>query len=186
MNIRQCTSGEGHTPRAQISKIDPDATSIPIQTGGGEIVDYKIDSLLTSNIEATVVAHDGLTIAVGGLISDETTIVERRVPGLHRLPMIGNLFRQFTDENEKSELILLITPHVITTPMEGHYKSQARIQALSDHPNISEYSGVGSQPVHDGIVAPSLHQSGHEWDETEKPSWRSESDVEEVEEIPSP
>jgi general secretion pathway protein D len=168
------------------SKIDPDATSIPIQAGNGEIIDFPIDSLLTSNIEATVVAHDGLTIAVGGLISDETTIVERRVPGLHRLPLIGNLFRQYTDENEKSELILLITPHVITTAVEGQYKSQARIQALSDHPNIGEYSGGFNQLGYEGKVTSGLHHSPHEWDETEKPSWRSESDVEEVEEIPSP
>ena len=163
------------------SEIDPKSQDLPVSDGNGGITNFKIDSIRTSNMEATVVAQDGLTIAVGGLISDESTTIERRIPGLHRLPMVGNLFRQFQDNNSKNELILLITPHVITTPMEGHYKSEARIKALSDHPNAATFEKNSSSLGTAGKVLPGKVEgddkwSEHEWDETEQPKWRSISD----------
>ena len=168
------------------SEIDPKSQDLPVSDGNGGITEFKIDSIKTSNMEATVVAQDGLTIAVGGLISDESTLVERRVPGLHRLPWVGNLFRQYTDENEKRELILLITPHVITTPMEGLYKSQARMQALSDHPVIGSHVACPDGAMNYNGTLSGVAPSVHEWDETKVPQWRSEEMVEVVEEIPSP
>ena len=51
-----------------------------------------------------------------------------------RLPHIGFLFRQEVDEDQKRELILLITPHVIMTPAEGELKTRWRVKELSDHP----------------------------------------------------
>ena len=102
------------------------------------MVEFNIDSVRTSNLQGTVVAQDGLTIAVGGLISDTTNVRERKVPGLCKLPVIGKIFRQYIDENIKTELILLITPHVITTPVEGQYQSEARLRALSDHPQLMQ------------------------------------------------
>ncbi|MDB4561605.1 hypothetical protein N9102_00295, partial [bacterium] len=168
------------------SEIDPKSQDLPVSNGTGGITEFKIDSIKTSNMEATVVAQDGLTIAVGGLISDESTLVERRVPGLHRLPWIGNLFRQYTDENEKVELILLITPHVITTPMEGLYKSQARMQALSDHPVIGSQGFCPEGALNYNGTLSGVAPSQHEWDETKVPQWRSEGVVEVVEEMPSP
>ena len=163
------------------SEIDPKSQDLPVSDGNGGITNFKIDSIRTSNMEATVVAQDGLTIAVGGLISDESTTIERRIPGLHRLPMVGNLFRQFQDNNSKNELILLITPHVITTPMEGHYKSEARIKALSDHPNAATFEKNSSSLGTAGKVLPGKVEGDdkwaeHEWDETEQPKWRSISD----------
>lgn len=168
------------------SEIDPKSQELPVSDGNGGVTEFKIDSIKTSNMEATVVAQDGLTIAVGGLITDDSRLVERRVPGLHRLPWIGNLFRQYIDENEKTELILLITPHVITTPMEGQYKSQARIQALSDHPVIRSQPSCPDDALNYRGSLSGLGASLHEWDETEVPQWRSEEVVEVVEEIPSP
>ena len=53
------------------------------------ITNFKVDSIRTSNMEAQLVAQDGLTIAVGGLISDESTTIEKRIPGLHQLPWLG-------------------------------------------------------------------------------------------------
>ena len=168
------------------SEIEPKSQELPVADGNGGITNFKIDSIRTSNMEATVVAQDGLTIAVGGLITDESALVERRVPGLHRLPWVGNLFRQYTDENEKVELILLITPHVITTPMEGLYKSQARMQALSDHPVIgSQISSPEGTMNYNGTLS-GVAPSQHEWDETKVPQWRSEGSAAVVEEIPSP
>ena len=119
------------------SEVISDSQQLPV-SDGGQVVEFNIDSVRTSNIQGTVVAQDGLTIAVGGLISDTTNIRERKVPGLCKLPVVGKVFRQYIDENIKTELILLITPHVITTPVEGQYQSEARLRALSDHPQMKQ------------------------------------------------
>ena len=70
---------------------------------------------------------------------------------------------------------------MITTPMEGHYKSEARIKALSDHPNAATFEKNSSSLGTAGKVLPGKVEgddkwSEHEWDETEQPKWRSISD----------
>lgn len=146
------------------SEVIEDSQQLPV-SDGNSVQAFPIDSVRSSNLQGTVVAHDGLTIAVGGLVTDTTNVRERRVPGLHRLPVVGKLFRQYIDENTKTELILLITPHVITTPMEGQFKSEERIRALSDHPAIN-----GCEQIMQTVPS-------HPWDATAGPVWR-ESEVE--------
>lgn len=141
------------------SEVLADSQQLPV-SDGGQVVEFNIDSVRTSNIQGTVVAQDGLTIAVGGLVSDTTNVRERKIPGLCRLPVVGKIFRQYIDENIKTELILLITPHVITTPVEGQYQSEARLRALSDHPQLTQresyhYAITGKlMPESNGVVQP--------------------------------
>jgi general secretion pathway protein D len=57
--------------------------------------------------------RDGETQVLAGLIRDEDTKSVAGVPGLSALPWIGWLFGKHTDERNKSEIVLLITPHVV-------------------------------------------------------------------------
>lgn len=151
------------------SRVLKKTQDLPVSDGNG-VVAFPIDTVETSNIQGTVVAQDGLTIAVGGLVSDQTTVRERRVPVLCRLPLVGKVFRQYIDVNQKSELILLITPHVITTPVEGQYKSEARLRALSDHPSVIHREIVNPET---GGRLPSVYDVPvHEWDQTNQAPWR--------------
>ena len=145
------------------SEVVPQSQQLPI-SDGSQVTSFLIDTVRTANIQGTVVAQDGLTVAVGGLVTDTTNVRVREVPGLCKLPVIGHLFRQKIDENIKTELILLITPHVITTAVEGQYKSEARLRALSDHPKVMERAvhqegvapapaPVPAAPAHDGAGA---------------------------------
>ncbi|MDD4880269.1 MAG: secretin and TonB N-terminal domain-containing protein [Gallionellaceae bacterium] len=56
---------------------------------------------------------DGETQVLAGLISDEDRSSAAKVPGLGDLPLIGRLFSSHRDEASKTEIVLLITPHII-------------------------------------------------------------------------
>jgi len=62
---------------------------------------------------------EGQTIVIGGLIKDSRNVVRTGVPLLSKIPLFGALFgtRQFT--TEKTELILLMTPHIITDQIQS-------------------------------------------------------------------
>lgn len=68
--------------------------------------------------DTTVTVHDGQTIVIGGLISDRFERRDRMVPFFGELPVIGPLFRSNTEETAKTELLIVLTPHVIESPTE--------------------------------------------------------------------
>lgn len=65
--------------------------------------------------EATtnLVAQDGETIIIGGLIREDTTKSKDGIPLLSKIPLLGSLFSNTTDNSTRTELIILLTPHVV-------------------------------------------------------------------------
>lgn len=99
-----------------------------IQVGDRTVL---IDSVDTANVEATVVARHGSTIAVGGLIRSEDGETREKVPLLGDIPIFGRLFRRDRTVQRKSEIILLVTPYVIED--DGAAQTRALMNRLSDH-----------------------------------------------------
>ncbi len=64
-------------------------------------------------IQSTVAVHDNETIALGGLIKNGSTRTRGGIPVLQDIPGIGNLFRNTKNNDSRTELLILITPHVI-------------------------------------------------------------------------
>ena len=94
----------------------------------------QIDYVSSRSITGTFVAKDGLTIMAGGLITETESEQYYRTPFLGSIPLLGWLFRGTEKVKQRSELIVLITPHVITTPIEGGKISEDLLKQLSDHP----------------------------------------------------
>jgi general secretion pathway protein D len=67
----------------------------------------------TRNASTVLRLRDGETQILAGLINDEDRRSAAQVPGLAQLPVIGRLFRADNDTVSKTEIVLLITPHVI-------------------------------------------------------------------------
>lgn len=61
----------------------------------------------------SIVARDGQTVVIGGLISDDASRTETRVPYLSAIPVLGNLFRSSFTVNRKLNLLIFLTPHII-------------------------------------------------------------------------
>ena len=64
-------------------------------------------------IESVVAINSGETIILGGLIQTTETTAESGIPGLRRLPLLGRLFSGHSEENLRTELVILISPRVI-------------------------------------------------------------------------
>ncbi len=67
----------------------------------------------TSIAETHVLIKDGSTIVIGGLRKDEHTNSDDEVPGIGRVPIVGNLFKRKSKNNELAELVVFITPHIV-------------------------------------------------------------------------
>ena len=56
---------------------------------------------------------DGETLVIGGLIQETESKTVAKTPVLGDLPVIGSLFRTTSTKNEKSELVIMVTPRII-------------------------------------------------------------------------
>ncbi|WP_151702571.1 type II secretion system secretin GspD [Nitrincola alkalilacustris] len=70
------------------------------------------------NISSRVAIRSGETVVLGGLIRDNTSDVRAGVPILHELPVVGNLFGATTNRRDRTELIVMITPRVLTNEQD--------------------------------------------------------------------
>jgi Bacterial type II and III secretion system protein len=80
-----------------------------INLGNGQLA----TAFNVQNVTTTVSAQDGETVAIGGLISRRDAKEENKVPWLGDLPYIGAAFRYRTQAKTKTELLVILTPHVV-------------------------------------------------------------------------
>ncbi|MBT8766351.1 type II and III secretion system protein family protein [Metapseudomonas boanensis] len=71
-----------------------------------------VPSLTKRSALSTVELGDGQTIAIAGLISENTRDFVSRFPGLGDIPVLGHLFRSQQFQNGETELVILVTPHL--------------------------------------------------------------------------
>ncbi len=69
-------------------------------------------------LETTVAANDGETIMLGGLITKREEKNENKIPFLGDLPFLGAAFRYRTYKNQKTEMIIIMTPHIVRNQEE--------------------------------------------------------------------
>lgn len=63
--------------------------------------------------QTVVSIESGSTVVIGGLIRDDKTIVQKKVPLLGDIPVLGNLFKYRKDSLQKTNLLLFITPYAL-------------------------------------------------------------------------
>ncbi len=68
----------------------------------------------TSEAETSVVVKDGVTIVMGGLIEDSKIRTVNKLPVLGDIPFFGAIFRNVSDEVKKTELVIFLTPTIIS------------------------------------------------------------------------
>ena len=98
--------GENGTVRLEVSQ---EVSSVVPGSAGNA-------SGLTTNkslINTTILADDQQTIALGGLMRDNTTTRQQKVPGLGNVPLVGRLFRSDNDTTQKSNLIIFLQPTIL-------------------------------------------------------------------------
>lgn len=95
-------------------KIKPEVSSSKRTeiTSEGQVTQIPIVS--TSEAETTIMLKDGVTVIIGGLRKDEKSKTEKRIPLLGDIPWLGALFRNVSEEVKKAELVILLTPHILS------------------------------------------------------------------------
>ncbi len=68
----------------------------------------------TREVDTMIKTHNGQTIVIAGLITDKINDTTKSVPLLGDIPFVGAAFKQVVQEKRKSELVILLTPYVLT------------------------------------------------------------------------
>lgn len=110
--------------------------SLPVVSNTGTVRQVSVDTVKTARVGGTVTAKTGTTIAVGGLINQSSSSGSKKVPVLGNIPLLGLMFRGDNKKEERSELILLITPHIYSGGVEGERKARARLARISRNSDL--------------------------------------------------
>ncbi|MFH1800491.1 MAG: secretin N-terminal domain-containing protein [Candidatus Omnitrophota bacterium] len=91
-------------------KIKPSISSVKstLVTASGN----SIPIIDTSEAETTVMIKDKTSVVIAGLRKDEWTTTDERVPYFSKVPIFGSLFKSGSKKKERTEVIVLLTPHI--------------------------------------------------------------------------
>jgi hypothetical protein len=101
-----------------IMRVTPQISSLsqtPLSLGNGVTAPIFNQQL----VDTTVIARDGETVAIGGLITMRDTKTENKIPWFGDLPGVGALFRYRTQAKAKQELLVIMTPHIVRNRFEA-------------------------------------------------------------------
>lgn len=114
-------------------KIKPEVSDAVLTNLISQDLTTQVPIVTISESETTVMVKDGLTIIIGGLRKDTHVKTVKKIPLLGDIPGLGHLFRTIDDKVETDDLVILITPHIIS--------------------GEKPYSGFAELPPKDGAVA---------------------------------
>jgi pilus assembly protein CpaC len=96
--------------KAAVSAIDPN--------NGFELNAFRIDAFSRRETSTTVELRDGDSFAIAGLLQDEFRDQNSQIPWVGDIPVLGALFRSAEYQRDQSELVIIITAHLVT-PTRG-------------------------------------------------------------------
>jgi len=97
---------------AEKSQTGPEAEGVPISVlTNGQVI--RAPRIETTTAQTTVSAMDGQTVVLGGLITKSKENTARRVPYLSDIPILGNLFKYDSKDDERDELLIIMTPTIV-------------------------------------------------------------------------
>ncbi|PPD46202.1 MAG: type II secretion system protein GspD [Methylocystis sp.] len=91
----------------EVSNVDPATAGTPTPT------------IQQRRVKTQVVVNDSESLMLGGLVKDQRGLASSQIPVAGDLPIMGNLFKEKIDAIEKTELVIMITPHVVRSLSEG-------------------------------------------------------------------
>jgi pilus assembly protein CpaC len=95
---------------ASVSSID---STVSLESEG-----FKINAFKRRETSSTVEMRDGESFAIAGLLQDDFRDLNGQVPWLGDVPVLGALFRSAEYQRAQSELVIIVTPHLVT-PTRG-------------------------------------------------------------------
>ena len=109
----------------------------------------SIPALATRRAETNIELGEGQSFVIAGLLDDRVTETLFRIPGLSHIPILGALFKSKEVNKKKTELVVLVTPEVVSPLQPGDIKQLPtfNIKGLPDsNPDLRKKSGQQGQP----------------------------------------
>ncbi len=120
-------------------------------------------TIQTREINSTVAVQSGQTVVLGGLIRDKRTNAEGGAPFLYKIPVLGALFGETENSNERVELVIVLTPRVITSANDALKITRdfrTRMQGLKQE--FLEEAGVIRAESGNRLYGTSVERSGEQ------------------------
>jgi general secretion pathway protein D len=124
-------------------KVQLEVSNILEQLNVAGTVSYRLG---TRNAATTLRLKDGETQVLAGLINSEDRKAAAKVPYLGDFPLLGRLFRSDSEQRAKTEIVLLITPHIV--------RNLARPDTVSPQFSSGTDSAPGAPPLRVAATAP--------------------------------
>lgn len=93
-------------------KVAPSVSELDYTTAV-QFVGFAVPGLTERSSETTIEVGNGQTFVIGGLLSDTSRALNRRIPGLGDLPVLGSLFRSVEYRKNQTELMILVTAELV-------------------------------------------------------------------------
>jgi pilus assembly protein CpaC len=99
-------------------KVAPEVSSLDF-ANAVVLEGFRVPALATRKTDTEVELHDGQTFAISGLLDRNMNETLRRVPGIGDIPILGYLFRSQQYQKNNTELVVMITPHILRRDSPG-------------------------------------------------------------------
>ena len=111
-------------------------------TGVGGTPTFTVRQAHTSLITA-----DNQTVVLGGLIREDNTLTQAGIPGLRKMPLLGPLFGSEGVSKQRTELMVLITPHIISNLEEGAHMTHEMKEKVGLEETLPRRQVPGTTPA---------------------------------------
>lgn len=99
-------------------KVKPEVSSLDFGNGVN-ISGFRVPGLSTRRTETEVELQDGQTFAIAGLMNNTVSSTMSKIPGIGDIPILGYLFRSRAYQKQQTELVVMITPHIVRRGSPG-------------------------------------------------------------------
>lgn len=111
------------------------------------------------SIESSVLVDDGAIVVLGGLLQDDTTNSQEKVPGLGDIPFFGNLFKSEARSRKKTNLMVFLRPVVVRDGAAAEALSMGRYEQMRLQQQGFQPQPTGPLPVAGSAVLPPVDTS---------------------------
>jgi pilus assembly protein CpaC len=137
--------------------VAPEVSNLDF-SGGLEIGGFQIPVILSRRASTVVEVQEGQTFAIAGLLDHELTESVRKIPLLGDIPILGALFRSTSLQQSETELLVLVTPHLVGPDAEvpelptGEPNTWDWMRFMRESENLQEEEAVEIETAADGTT----------------------------------
>jgi pilus assembly protein CpaC len=99
-------------------KVRPEVSTLDF-ANGVLLQGFRIPALSTRRTETELELVDGQTFAIAGLMNNTVNSTLQKIPGIGDIPILGNLFKSKAAQKNQTELVVMITPHILPRNSNG-------------------------------------------------------------------